>query len=74
MTAFINTNTGATMNNHNIELPLFPLSIFLLPGGITRLRIFEPRYLKMVAIASRWFCYFLKRKIVMLKDGEVGLK
>ena len=55
MTAFINTNTGATMNNHNIELPLFPLSIFLLPGGITRLRIFEPRYLKMVAIASSGF-------------------
>lgn len=43
------------MNSLNIELPLFPLSIFLLPGGITRLRIFEPRYLKMVAIASNGF-------------------
>ena len=43
------------MNNLNIELPLFPLSIFLLPSGVTRLRIFEPRYLKMVAIASNGF-------------------
>jgi Lon protease-like protein len=31
-----------------MKLPLFPLPIFLLPGGITRLRIFEQRYLKMV--------------------------
>lgn len=29
-------------------LPVFPLPIYLLPGGITRLRIFEQRYLKMV--------------------------
>ena len=43
------------MNNLNIELPLFPLSIFLLPSGVSRLRIFEPRYLKMVAIANNGF-------------------
>lgn len=36
------------MNN----LPMFPLNIFLLVGGVTRLRIFEPRYLKMVGLAS----------------------
>jgi Lon protease-like protein len=35
---------------HN--LPLFPLDIFLLVGGMTRLRIFEPRYLKMVSLSS----------------------
>ena len=34
-------------------LPLFPLPVFILPQGITRLRIFEPRYLKMVRIASK---------------------
>ena len=34
-----------------ITLPVFPLSIFLLPQGVTKLRIFEPRYLKMVGIA-----------------------
>ncbi|CAM4186582.1 LON peptidase substrate-binding domain-containing protein [Pseudoalteromonas byunsanensis] len=27
---------------------IFPLPIFLLPGGYTRLKIFEPRYLSMV--------------------------
>lgn len=35
-----------------IKLPLFPLPVFILPGGVTRLRIFEARYLKMVKIAS----------------------
>jgi hypothetical protein len=36
-----------------MKLPLFPLPIFLLPDGITRLRIFEQRYLKMVRIATK---------------------
>lgn len=40
------------MTNKTINLPMFPLAIFLLPGGITRLRIFEARYLKMVGISS----------------------
>lgn len=35
-----------------MKLPLFPLPIFLLPQGVTRLRIFEARYLKMVKIAA----------------------
>lgn len=35
-----------------MKLPIFPLPIFLLPEGITRLRIFEARYLKMVKIAA----------------------
>ncbi|WP_087018697.1 LON peptidase substrate-binding domain-containing protein [Thaumasiovibrio subtropicus] len=34
---------GLIMNHY-----LFPLSVFLLPKGITQLRIFEPRYLRMV--------------------------
>jgi Lon protease-like protein len=41
------------MNIMNLQLPIFPLPIFLLPGGITRLRIFEQRYLKMIRIASK---------------------
>jgi Lon protease-like protein len=41
------------MKTNNIKLPIFPLSMFLLPEGMTRLRIFEPRYLKMVSIASK---------------------
>lgn len=36
-----------------MNLPVFPLPIFLLPNGVTRLRIFEPRYLKMVSIACQ---------------------
>lgn len=31
-----------------MKLPIFPLPIFLLPQGITRLRIFEQRYLNMI--------------------------
>jgi len=34
-----------------MRLALFPLSVFLLPDGITRLRIFEPRYKRLVADA-----------------------
>lgn len=30
------------------QLPIFPLPIYLLPDGITRLRIFEQRYLNMI--------------------------
>ncbi|WP_063380070.1 LON peptidase substrate-binding domain-containing protein [Pseudoalteromonas luteoviolacea] len=32
---------------------LFPLPVFLLPQGYTRLRIFEPRYLHMVKVAMK---------------------
>jgi len=41
------------MSAKTTNLPVFPLDLFLLPGGITRLRIFEPRYLKMVGLASQ---------------------
>lgn len=37
----------------NLHLPIFPLPIFILPGGITRLRIFEQRYLKLIRLASK---------------------
>lgn len=40
------------MTNKTTHLPLFPLDIFLLPAGITRLRIFEARYLKMVSLST----------------------
>ena len=36
-----------------IELPLFPLSAALFPGGRLQLRIFEPRYLDMVRECTR---------------------
>ncbi|HYX73675.1 MAG TPA: LON peptidase substrate-binding domain-containing protein [Steroidobacteraceae bacterium] len=49
------------------ELPLFPLSTVLFPGGPLRLRIFEPRYLDMVRRclkASRAF------GVVLILEGE----
>ena len=33
-------------------LPLFPLQAVLVPGAVLGLRIFEPRYLDMVASAA----------------------
>ncbi|HEX7114037.1 MAG TPA: LON peptidase substrate-binding domain-containing protein [Steroidobacter sp.] len=34
-------------------IPLFPLHTVLFPGGVLRLRIFEPRYLEMVSRCTR---------------------
>lgn len=36
------------MTTEPLKVPLFPLSGHVLPGGRMRLRIFEPRYLRMV--------------------------
>lgn len=36
-----------------MTMPIFPLSVFLLPGGVTRLRIFEQKYLSMVKEAEK---------------------
>lgn len=33
-------------------LPLFPLNVYLLPGGILPLRLFEPRYLRMLSLSQ----------------------
>jgi hypothetical protein len=52
------------------ELPLFPLSSVLLPGGPLALRVFEPRYLDMVARALRGANRF---GVVAIRAGaEVG--
>ena len=45
------------MHHHNI--PLFPLSAHLLPGGHMALRIFEPRYVRMVKEACAGNGYFV---------------
>ena len=36
-----------------IDIPLFPLSAVLFPGGLLNLRIFEQRYLDLVRDCSR---------------------
>jgi len=46
-------NTKKLYMNPSFELPLFPLSAHLLPGGRMSLRIFEPRYVRMVKEACR---------------------
>lgn len=37
----------------NLSLPMLPLTIFLLPGGKARLRIFETKCLKTISVASK---------------------
>ncbi|MGC9459997.1 LON peptidase substrate-binding domain-containing protein [Vibrio genomosp. F10] len=45
---------GTKLDNTSTRwLPVFPLPIFLLSGGMQRLRIFEPKYLKMVSQATQ---------------------
>lgn len=36
-----------------MNLPIFPLPIFLLPKGRTRLRVFESKYIRLVKIAAQ---------------------
>lgn len=50
-----------------MKLALLPLTLHLMPGGRVPLRIFEPRYLRMVAQAGR---HGLGFGIGMLDEGE----
>jgi len=62
---------GSTENSGNtIEVPLFPLSTIVLPGGRLPLRIFEPRYLEMIHDCMRLAQQF---GVCLVKRGsEVG--
>lgn len=52
------------------ELPLFPLQTVLLPDGLLALRVFEPRYVDMVARCLRGTNRF---GVVAIREGaEVG--
>jgi uncharacterized protein len=52
------------------ELPLFPLQTVLFPGGRLALRVFEPRYLDMVARCLRGENRF---GVIAIREGnEVG--
>ncbi len=53
-----------------ITIPLFPLKTVLFPGGVLPLRIFEPRYLDMIADCLR---HDTGIGVVLIRDGsEVG--
>ena len=58
------------------ELPLFPLGTVLFPGGLLPLRIFEPRYLDMIANcmrdASPFGVVLLRRGGEVLKDSHTS--
>jgi len=58
------------MHNVNTRLPIFPLPVFILPGGVTRLRIFEPRYLKMVKIATKKQGFVIWLNSIESEGGE----
>src|SRR5262245_30970400 len=52
------------------ELPLFPLQTVLLPDGLLALRVFEPRYVDMVARCLRGTNRF---GVIAIREGaEVG--
>lgn len=53
-----------------IELPLFPLKIVLLPGNTLTLKVFETRYLDMIAHCMREDATF---GIVLIYKGEETL-
>ena len=50
-----------------IEIPLFPLKTVLLPGNTLALKIFEPRYLDMIATCMREDGVF---GVVLIYEGE----
>ena len=53
-----------------MQIPLFPLSSVVLPGGLLPLRIFEPRYLDMVRDCVKHQTGF---GVCLIKEGvEVG--
>lgn len=53
-----------------LDIPLFPLSAVLFPGGPLQLRIFEPRYLDMVRECARSGAGF--GVCLILQGREVG--
>lgn len=54
----------------SIEVPLFPLSTVLYPGGQLQLRIFEPRYMDLVRECTRTGSAF--GVCLILEGHEVG--
>ncbi len=52
------------------EIPLFPLKTVLLPGNTLELKIFEPRYLDMIATCMRENSLF---GVVLIHNGDETL-
>lgn len=63
MTLSVTHNDAALL----MELPLFPLSTIVLPGGQLPLRLFEPRYIDMVKNCFKTDSGF---GVCLIKDGR----
>ncbi len=59
---------------HHLALPIFPLSVFILPEGKLRLRIFEAKYAKMLSLISahQMFVIRLTSKTEGIKHNNWG--
>ncbi len=55
------------MTTESEQLPVFPLNLVLLPGGVQSLQIFEPRYLDMVSRCLREDSGFV---ITLIREGD----
>lgn len=57
----------------DLSLPMLPLTMFLLPGGKARLRIFEAKFLKTISVASNYEGLVLKLPVDENSQGETSL-
>lgn len=64
--------------SESIQYPVFPLPIFILPGGMQRLRIFEPKYVSMIANAQQTdgfvVALYQKEKAFLVPDWGVHVQ
>jgi Lon protease-like protein len=56
----------------DLLLPMLPLTMFILPGGRVRLRIFEAKFLKAVSIATNYEGLVLKLPLDENSQGETS--
>ena len=59
---------------NNLALPIFPLPVFVLPGGKVRLRVFEAKYIKMLSLISshQMFVIQLTSKSPLIDNNDWG--
>lgn len=58
-----------------MELGIFPLPIFILPGGKLKLRIFEPKYIRLVkeSFSSNGFVLSMYNDEATFNSADVGM-
>ncbi len=55
-------------------LPVFPLSVFILPEGKVRLRLFESKYLRMLSLIANHQCFVIQLtpSLPVMKNNSWG--